>query len=162
MKMFYVFSKAGQLVGPLQTANWDLPEEKWRAILPPEQFRLLRRQGTEIAFCGMLLDNKLDGVYFCAGCGLPLFSSDAKFDSGTGWPSFFQPIAAENVSLRPDDSHGMQRVEICCARCSGHLGHVFPDGPPPTQQRFCLNSECLIFAPTQQLWRLADPATESA
>jgi methionine-R-sulfoxide reductase len=160
MKLVYVFNKAGQLVGPKKTANWNLPEEKWRALLSPEQFRLLRRQGTEVPHCGMLLDNKQQGVYFCVGCGLPLFSSDAKFDSGTGWPSFFQAIAAENIGLRPDNSHGMQRVEVSCARCDGHLGHVFPDGPPPTQQRFCLNSESLIFAPSNQLARLADPAAD--
>src|SRR5262245_42891546 len=99
MKLVYVFNKAGQLVGPLQTANWDLPEEKWRALLSPEQFRILRRAGTEVPFCGMLLDNKKDGVYFCAGCGLPLFSSAAKFESGTGWPSFMEAIAAANVCL---------------------------------------------------------------
>ena len=156
MKLVYVFNRAGKLVGPLQTANWDLSEEKWRARLSPDQFRLLRNQGTEVPFCGMLLDNQLEGVYFCLGCGLPLFASAAKYDSGTGWPSFFQPIALENVSLRP--AH--DQVEVSCARCDGHLGHVFPDGPPPSQQRYCLNSASLIFAPSNQLGRLADPAAD--
>jgi len=114
------------------------------------------------AFCGTLLDNKLHGVYSCAGCGLPLFASDAKFNSGTGWPSFFQPIAPGNVAETADESHGMTRVEINCARCDGHLGHVFPDGPPPTRQRYCMNSESLTFTPSDQLATLADPAAENA
>ncbi|WP_254508025.1 peptide-methionine (R)-S-oxide reductase MsrB [Anatilimnocola floriformis] len=160
MKLFYVFNRAGQLVGPLPTADWDLPEEKWRALLSPDQFRLLRRQDTEVAFCGMLLDNKQQGVYFCAGCGLPVFSSDAKFDSGSGWPSFYQPLAAANIILRPDQRNGLQRLEVSCARCAGHLGHVFADGPHPSGQRFNLNSASLLFAPSNQVARLADPAAD--
>ncbi|WP_425617576.1 peptide-methionine (R)-S-oxide reductase MsrB [Anatilimnocola sp. NA78] len=160
MKSVRVFNREGQLVGPVATAEWELTDAEWKARLSPEQFRVLRNQGTERAFCGTLLDNKQTGVYTCAGCGLPLFSSDAKFNSGTGWPSFFQPVAPENVLQRSDVSHGMQRIEILCARCEGHLGHVFPDGPPPTRLRFCLNSESLNFTPSDQLASLADPAAE--
>jgi len=120
-------------------------KEEWLQQLGPERFRILRAQGTERPFCGTLLDNKKTGIYLCAGCELPLFSSKAKFNSGTGWPSFFQPFAKENVTEIRDVSHGMERVEINCARCGGHLGHVFPDGPAPTHLRFCLNSESLTF-----------------
>jgi methionine-R-sulfoxide reductase len=120
------------------------------------------REGTERPFCGTLLDNKKQGVYSCAGCGLPLFSSDAKFNSGTGWPSFFQPVALENIAEERDTSHGMVRSEILCARCDGHLGHVFDDGPRPTGLRFCLNSESLSFTPSDALGTLADPAAEAA
>jgi methionine-R-sulfoxide reductase len=160
MAKVFVFNREGQLVGPVESAAWQLSDEQWRARLSPEQFRVLRNQGTERPFCGTLLDNKKTGVYTCAGCGLPLFSSDAKFNSGTGWPSFFQPIASENVLERADHSYGMHRVEINCARCDGHLGHVFPDGPPPTRLRFCLNSESLQFTSSDQLSTLADPAAD--
>jgi methionine-R-sulfoxide reductase len=158
MVLVRTFNKAGQLVGPLETPKVVLSEDAWRQRLTPEQFQILRSSGTERPFCGMLLDNKKQGVYSCAGCGLPLFSSDAKFNSGTGWPSFFQPIAKENVSEQADDSHGMVRVEVNCARCDGHLGHVFPDGPPPTRLRYCLNSESLKFTPSDEVATLADPA----
>lgn len=153
-----VFNASGQLVGPIQSPKVELSDDEWRKRLTPEQFRILRSSGTERPFCGTLLDNKKRGVYTCAGCGLPLFASDAKFNSGTGWPSFFQPIARENVAELRDESHGMVRVEINCARCDGHLGHVFPDGPPPTRLRFCLNSESLKFTPSEELALLADPA----
>jgi methionine-R-sulfoxide reductase len=157
-----VFNKAGQLVGPLDVPKLSLSDDEWRKRLSAEQFRILRSQGTERPFCGTLLDNKRQGVYACTGCGLPLFASEAKFNSGTGWPSFFQPIADENVSQRPDESHGMVRIEINCARCDGHLGHVFPDGPPPTRLRFCLNSESLVFTDKENLAALADEAAGQA
>jgi methionine-R-sulfoxide reductase len=153
-----VFNRDGQLVGPVETPKLALSEEEWRRRLSPDQYRILRSSGTERPFCGMLLDNKKQGVYSCAGCGLPLFASDAKFNSGTGWPSFFQPIVRENVAEHADHSHGMVRVEINCARCNGHLGHVFPDGPPPTHLRYCLNSESLKFTPSEDVTALADPA----
>jgi peptide methionine sulfoxide reductase msrA/msrB len=139
-----------------------MSEEEWRKQLTPEQFRILRSSATERPYCGLLLDQKQSGVYSCAGCGLPLFSSDAKFHSGTGWPSFFQPIAKGNVAEQADHSHGMLRSEINCGRCDGHLGHVFDDGPPPTGLRFCLNSEAMLFTPSDRLASLADPLAESA
>lgn len=160
MVAVHVFNRTGSLVGPVQLPKLELSESEWRKRLSPEQFRILRSSGTERPFCGVLLDNKQSGVYACAGCGLPLFASDSKFHSGTGWPSFFQPIAPGNVAERADHSHGMTRVEINCARCDGHLGHVFPDGPPPTSLRYCLNSESLAFTPSDRLAELADPAVE--
>jgi peptide methionine sulfoxide reductase msrA/msrB len=153
-----VFDRQGELVGPMESAKWELTDRQWQDRLTRMQYEVLRDKGTERAFCGTLLDNKQQGVYTCAGCGLPLFSSDAKFHSGTGWPSFFQPIAKENVLEHRDTSHGMVRTEIVCARCDGHLGHVFDDGPPPTRLRFCLNSESLDFTPSTELRSLADPA----
>ncbi len=113
--------------------------------LSDEERKVLLEHGTERAFCGVFLDNKLEGVYTCRFCGLPLFGSSAKFDSGTGWPSFFKPFAAAHVRTIGDTSHGMIRDEIVCARCGSHLGHVFPDGPPPTGERHCLNSVSLAF-----------------
>jgi methionine-R-sulfoxide reductase len=157
MVQLRVFNKAGQLVGPIETPKLALSDDQWRERLTAEQFAILRSSGTERPFCGTLLDNKKQGVYACAGCGLPLFSSDSKFNSGTGWPSFFQPIARENISERADYSHGRTRTEINCARCDGHLGHVFPDGPPPTGLRYCLNSESLRFTPSEEVASLADP-----
>jgi peptide-methionine (R)-S-oxide reductase len=115
------------------------------AEFTPEERRVILHQGTERAFCGVFLDNKKQGVYTCRLCGLPLFQSDAKFESGTGWPSFFQPFDREHVAEIADRSHGMIRVEIRCKRCDAHLGHVFDDGPPPTHQRYCLNSVSLHF-----------------
>ncbi len=158
MPQIRVFNKSGQLVGPIESPKLVLSDEEWRRRLSPQQFDILRSSDTERPFCGTLLDNKKQGVYTCAGCGLPLFSSDSKFNSGTGWPSFFQPIARENVTEKPDHSHGRTRTEINCARCDGHLGHVFPDGPPPTGLRFCLNSESLQFTPSENVASLADPA----
>ena len=117
----------------------------WEKQLGQEAYHVLRAKGTEAPFCGNLLDNHKAGVYFCAGCNLPLFSSNSKFNSGTGWPSFYQPFAKENIVELRDSSVGMIRTEILCSRCGGHLGHVFEDGPPPTGLRYCLNSAALIF-----------------
>jgi peptide-methionine (R)-S-oxide reductase len=118
-------------------------DEEWREQLTPEQYEVLRRQGTEPAFSGDYVYSKEDGIYRCAACGNELFSSDTKFESGTGWPSFTEPANADKVGLRPDSSHGMSRTEVVCARCGSHLGHVFDDGPQPTGQRYCINSLAL-------------------
>ena len=154
----FVFNREGKLTGPLQLPRVEKSDAEWEDLLTPEQFAVARAQGTERPFCGTLLDNKRHGVYSCVCCGLPLFASNAKFESGTGWPSFFQPIADENVATKPDRSYGMLRVEILCARCDCHLGHVFPDGPAPTRQRHCVNSESLTFTDVDQLASLAEPA----
>ena len=122
-------------------------DEDWRKELAPDQYQVLRCQGTEPPFSGRLLHNKEDGTYRCAGCGAVLFSSGTKFDSGSGWPSFYQPQDKDNVEERTDSSHGMVRTEVVCRRCGGHLGHVFPDGPAPTGLRYCINSLSLEFDP---------------
>lgn len=156
-----VFDKEGKLVGPVTTPRVEKSDAEWEAQLTGEQFQIARAKGTERPFCGTLLDNKQDGVYACICCGLPLFASTSKFNSGTGWPSFFQPVAEENVSYEEDVSHGMRRVEILCTRCDCHLGHVFPDGPKPTGKRYCVNSESLRFVDDADLASLADPAARS-
>jgi methionine-R-sulfoxide reductase len=123
-----------------------LTDAEWQKRLTPEQYKILRNKGTEAAFCSPLNDVKKPGVFHCAGCDLELFSTEAKFTSGTGWPSFFQPVKRENVWLKSDFSYGMDRVEVLCSRCDGHLGHVFNDGPrDKTGNRFCINGESLKF-----------------
>jgi peptide-methionine (R)-S-oxide reductase len=125
----------------------NLSDDEWRARLTPEQYRVLRKGGTEAPWTGELLRVKGSGTFVCAGCGQPLFETQTKFESGSGWPSFTEPHASEAVSEYRDTTHGMTRTEVRCATCEGHLGHVFPDGPGPTGLRYCINSAALEFAP---------------
>lgn len=124
-----------------------LSDEEWKARLSPEEYQVLRKHGTERAFSGCFVGTKDPGTYVCAGCENPLFRSGEKFESGTGWPSFTQPVGPEAVIEHEDSSYGMTRVEVRCARCDGHLGHVFPDGPPPTGLRYCMNSVAMHHVP---------------
>ncbi len=127
------------------TSNAHKTEQQWREELGPEQYRILREKGTEAAFTGKYWDHHDDGTYLCAACGTQLFSSDDKFDSGSGWPSFTNPMDDKHVSTTTDRTHGMTRTEVLCSVCQGHLGHVFDDGPGPSCQRFCINSAALDF-----------------
>jgi peptide-methionine (R)-S-oxide reductase len=136
-------SASGYDLLPLTSAE----RESAAQTLSPEERRVILNQGTEQPFCGTLLNNKQGGIYACRLCGLPLFRAQAKFESGTGWPSFYEPIDKDHVAELIDESHGMIRVEIRCQRCNGHLGHVFDDGPPPTRKRYCLNSVSMQFFP---------------
>jgi len=125
-------------------------DDEWKKALTSEEYRLLRKKGTEVAFSGKLLNNKMTGTYVCAGCGNPLFSSETKFDSGSGWPSFYKPVAYDAIEERGDRSLFMKRTEVLCEKCGGHLGHVFDDGPEPTGLRYCINSGALHFEESEQ------------
>jgi peptide-methionine (R)-S-oxide reductase len=133
----------------METDRVERTDEEWRAILSPAQYEVLRRKGTEPPGSGEYVHTKADGTYCCAGCGAELFKSGTKFESGTGWPSFTEPAHTEAVELHDDVSHGMRRTEVTCRRCGGHLGHVFPDGPGPGGQRYCMNSLALDLKPAE-------------
>jgi peptide-methionine (R)-S-oxide reductase len=142
------FSNDGQRKGLLEVERIQKTDEEWKAQLTPEEFEVARKAGTERAFSGKYWNNHDHGIYRCICCQLALFSSDTKFESGTGWPSFFKPIASENVENKSDGTFGMQRTEIRCSKCEAHLGHVFDDGPRPTGLRYCMNSASLDFVKT--------------
>lgn len=131
----------------MQDVPMKRSEDEWKKELTPEQYRVLREKGTEAPFTGKLLEDHYDGMFRCAACGNELFKSDAKFDSGTGWPSFDAPVAEKRIKLIVDETHGMKRMEVVCANCGSHLGHVFDDGPTSTGKRFCINSVCLLKTP---------------
>lgn len=136
--------------GSVADAKLDKSEDEWRAELAPEEYHVLREKGTERAFTGKYWDLKDDGMYLCAACGEPLFSSETKYDSGSGWPSFYQPADSDSVNELADHSHGMVRTEVVCKKCESHLGHVFPDGPKETGLRYCINSTSLDFKKAEE------------
>lgn len=155
-----LFNKQGQLVGPVRSTFVSKTDAQWQSQLGAERFEILRHQGTERPGTSEWLKNKVEGVYVCAGCNLPLFFSNTKFESGTGWPSYFDAIKP-NLAETVDNSHGMRRVEIHCVRCNGHMGHVFEDGPKPTGLRYCVDGLSLEFKAAKDYAMLAEPAAEA-